>query len=76
MNKKTYRLVYSRLRGMVVAVEETATAAGKTESGESRASRRSLGGSGLLIADGIWFFSEVCPAGIGWIDQDGNVYWA
>ncbi|VBB14142.1 hemagglutinin repeat-containing protein [Burkholderia stabilis] len=50
MNKKTYRLVYSRLRGMVVAVEETATAAGKTESGESRASRRSLGGSGLLIA--------------------------
>ncbi len=50
MNKKTYRLVYSRLRGMVVAVEETATAAGKAESGESRASRRSLGGSGLLIA--------------------------
>ncbi|WP_423763192.1 hemagglutinin repeat-containing protein [Burkholderia sp. NLJ2] len=50
MNKKTYRLVYSRLRGMVVAVEETATAAGKTESGESRAGRRSLGSSGLLIA--------------------------
>ncbi len=50
MNKKTYRLVYSRLRGMVVAVEETATAAGKTESGESRAGRRSRGSSGLLIA--------------------------
>ncbi|MDR0244135.1 MAG: hemagglutinin repeat-containing protein [Burkholderia sp.] len=50
MNKKTYRLVYSRLRGMVVAVEETAAATGKTESGESRAGRRSLGGSGLLIA--------------------------
>ncbi|WP_175755074.1 hemagglutinin repeat-containing protein [Burkholderia cepacia] len=50
MNKKTYRLVYSRLRGMVMAVEETATAAGKTESGESRAGRRSRGSSGLLIA--------------------------
>lgn len=50
MNKKTYRLVYSRLRGMMVAVEETATAAGKAESGESRAGRRSRGSSGLLIA--------------------------
>jgi len=35
MNQKTYRLVYSRLRGMLVAVEETATAAGKA--GETRA---------------------------------------
>ncbi|MGU7778532.1 ESPR domain-containing protein, partial [Burkholderia sp. PU8-34] len=46
MNNKTYRLVYSRLRGMVVAVEETATAAGKTASGEGRAGRRAIGGSG------------------------------
>ncbi|MGU7785416.1 ESPR-type extended signal peptide-containing protein, partial [Burkholderia sp. PU8-34] len=50
MNNKTYRLVYSRLRGMVVAVEEAATAAGKTASGEGRAGRRAIGGSGLLIA--------------------------
>ncbi|WP_423763191.1 DUF596 domain-containing protein [Burkholderia sp. NLJ2] len=27
------------------------------------------------LDDGIWFFSEACPAGIGWIGQDGNVYW-
>ncbi|WGY71816.1 hemagglutinin repeat-containing protein [Burkholderia cepacia] len=50
MNQKTYRLVYSRLRGMVVAVEETAAASGKTASGERRAGRRALGGSGWLIA--------------------------
>ena len=50
MNNKTYRLVYSRFRGMVVAVEETATASGKTASGERRAGRRSLGGSCWLIA--------------------------
>ncbi|AHI76301.1 hemagglutination activity domain protein [Burkholderia thailandensis USAMRU Malaysia  len=41
MNNKTYRLVYSRLRGMVVAVEETAAAAGKSAGGETRAGRRS-----------------------------------
>ena len=50
MNKKAYRLVYSRLHGDVVAVEETATAAGKSASGESRAGRSTLGGSGHLIA--------------------------
>ncbi|KVK81338.1 hypothetical protein WS90_16250 [Burkholderia cepacia] len=50
MNQKTYRLVYSRLRGMVVAVEETATASGKAASGERRAGRRALGGLGWLIA--------------------------
>lgn len=50
MNQKTYRLVYSRPRGMVVAVEETAAASGKTASGECRAGRRALGGSGWLIA--------------------------
>lgn len=36
MNKKTYRLIYSRLRGMLVAVSETATAEGKTNLGESQ----------------------------------------
>ncbi|ABE30115.1 hypothetical protein DR64_540 [Paraburkholderia xenovorans LB400] len=35
MNKKTYRLIFSRLRGMLVAVSETATAAGNTVSGET-----------------------------------------
>ncbi|HEX3638886.1 MAG TPA: ESPR domain-containing protein, partial [Paraburkholderia sp.] len=34
MNRKTYRLVYSRLRGMLIAVEETATATGK-ETGQT-----------------------------------------
>ncbi|MDR6385450.1 ESPR-type extended signal peptide-containing protein, partial [Paraburkholderia caribensis] len=41
MNQKTYRLVFSRLRGMLVAVEETATAAGKA--GETRATGRASG---------------------------------
>ncbi|MBW5286784.1 hemagglutinin repeat-containing protein [Burkholderia gladioli] len=41
MNKNTHRLVYSRLRGMVVAVSETATAEGKSASGEARTRRRS-----------------------------------
>lgn len=25
------------------------------------------------LDDGIWFFSEACPAGIGWVGQDGKV---
>jgi filamentous hemagglutinin len=37
MNKQSFRLVFNRLRGMVVAVEETATAAGKSAGGETRA---------------------------------------
>ncbi|MFM0500963.1 hemagglutinin repeat-containing protein [Paraburkholderia caffeinilytica] len=39
MNGKTYRLVYSRLRGMLVAVEEIATATGK-QAGEATVSSR------------------------------------
>ncbi|WP_421377165.1 hemagglutinin repeat-containing protein [Paraburkholderia sp. DD10] len=35
MNNRTYRLVYSRLRGMLVAVEETASSAGKAGRGET-----------------------------------------
>jgi len=40
MNNNNYRLVFSRIRGMLVAVEETATATGK--SGETRAGRTSI----------------------------------
>ncbi|WP_176015690.1 hemagglutinin repeat-containing protein [Burkholderia sp. BCC0398] len=36
MNKNHYRLVFSRVRGMLVAVEETAGSAGKTNTGETR----------------------------------------
>ncbi|MBR8036505.1 hemagglutinin repeat-containing protein [Burkholderia vietnamiensis] len=36
MNKNQYRLVYSRVRGMLVAVEETAGRTGKTNTGETR----------------------------------------
>ncbi|WP_338641618.1 hemagglutinin repeat-containing protein [Burkholderia pyrrocinia] len=51
MNKNTHRLVYSRLRGMVVAVAETATANGKSASGEVRARRRSSGfGTRVAVA--------------------------
>ncbi|ALL69840.1 Large exoproteins involved in heme utilization or adhesion (plasmid) [Paraburkholderia caribensis MBA4] len=41
MNQKTYRLVFSRLRGMLVAVEETATAAGNA--GETHSMGRASG---------------------------------
>ncbi|MBK5124796.1 hemagglutinin repeat-containing protein [Burkholderia sp. R-69980] len=43
MNRKTYRLVYSRLRGMLVAVEETATAIGKQAGQTTVRSRKSQG---------------------------------
>ncbi|HHX4163205.1 TPA: hemagglutinin repeat-containing protein [Burkholderia contaminans] len=36
MNKNHYRLVFSRVRGMLVAVEETASRTGKTNTGETR----------------------------------------
>ncbi|WP_419761817.1 MULTISPECIES: ESPR-type extended signal peptide-containing protein [Burkholderia cepacia complex] len=50
MNQRAYRLAYSRLRGMAVAVDGTATASAKTASGERRAGRHPLDGSGRLIA--------------------------
>jgi filamentous hemagglutinin len=43
MNRNNYRLVFSRLRGMLVAVEETATAAGKEAGQTSGRSRKSRG---------------------------------
>ena len=36
MNKNHYRLVFSRVHGMLVAVEETASSAGKASAGETR----------------------------------------
>jgi filamentous hemagglutinin len=39
MNKHTHRLVFSRRHGMLVAVSENATAAGKAASGQSRQKR-------------------------------------
>ncbi|MCA8244425.1 filamentous hemagglutinin N-terminal domain-containing protein, partial [Burkholderia sp. AU32262] len=51
MNKNTHRLVYSRLRGMVVAVADTATTDGKSETGEARARRRSvMSGARVVMA--------------------------
>ncbi|WP_175817458.1 hemagglutinin repeat-containing protein, partial [Burkholderia diffusa] len=51
MNKNTHRLVYSRLRGMVVAVAEMATAEGKSATGEARARRRSsMSGTRAVVA--------------------------
>ncbi|WP_207005762.1 two-partner secretion domain-containing protein, partial [Trinickia mobilis] len=52
MNKKAYRLVYSRFRGRVVAVAETASAAGKSAGGETCARRRSMLG-GLVVAAAV-----------------------
>jgi filamentous hemagglutinin len=47
MNRKTYRLVYSRLRGMLVAVEESATASGK-QAGETTV--RSIKSQGVIFS--------------------------
>ncbi|WP_219727600.1 ESPR domain-containing protein, partial [Burkholderia pseudomallei] len=35
MNKSQYRLVFSRIRGMLIAVEETASSSGKASGGET-----------------------------------------
>jgi len=48
MNQKTYRLVFSRFRGMLVAVEETATSAGKA--GETRAAGRASGALEICLS--------------------------
>ncbi|MBU9264308.1 filamentous hemagglutinin N-terminal domain-containing protein, partial [Burkholderia multivorans] len=53
MNKNAHRLVYSRLRGMVVAVGETATADGKSATGQTRARRRSSASGACAIAAGV-----------------------
>nr|WP_186262688.1 ESPR-type extended signal peptide-containing protein [Burkholderia gladioli] len=46
MNKNHYRLVLSRVHGMLVAVEETARSAGKASAGETR---RTLDRSGVHL---------------------------
>ncbi|WP_244101521.1 hemagglutinin repeat-containing protein [Burkholderia ambifaria] len=53
MNKNTHRLVYSRLRGMVVAVAETATAEGKSATGEARARPHSSASGMRAVAAGV-----------------------
>ncbi|WP_168799556.1 contact-dependent inhibition toxin BcpA [Burkholderia sp. LS-044] len=53
MNKNTHRLVYSRLRGMVVAVAETATADGKSATGEARVRRRSSTSGVRVVMAGV-----------------------
>ncbi|QVN18573.1 hemagglutinin repeat-containing protein [Burkholderia pyrrocinia] len=44
MNKNQYRLVFSRVRGMLIAVEETASSSGKASAGETA---RATGSGGL-----------------------------
>ncbi|WP_232458161.1 hemagglutinin repeat-containing protein [Burkholderia ubonensis] len=78
MNKNHYRLVFSRLHGMLVAVEETASAAGKASAGETqRVVDRSgvhgvaqfalrLAAFGALIAAGampMWAQAQIVGAG-------------
>ncbi|AQQ42493.1 contact-dependent inhibition toxin BcpA [Burkholderia cenocepacia] len=46
MNKNHYRLVFSRVHGMLVAAEETASSAGKASAGETR---RTLNRSGVQV---------------------------
>ncbi|WP_321955437.1 hemagglutinin repeat-containing protein [Burkholderia cenocepacia] len=53
MNKNTHRLVYSRLRDMVVAAAETATAEGKSATGEARAWRRSSTSGVRVVMAGV-----------------------
>ncbi|WP_155636223.1 filamentous hemagglutinin N-terminal domain-containing protein, partial [Burkholderia stagnalis] len=78
MNKNQYRLVFSRVRGMLIAVEETASSSGKANRGETV---RAAGGSlrlavaqfalrhaafAALIVSGvapIWVNAQVVGAG-------------
>ncbi|WP_241019568.1 hemagglutinin repeat-containing protein [Burkholderia sp. Ac-20345] len=46
MNKNQYRLVFSRMRGMLIAVQETASSSGKASTGETARTA----GSGVLRA--------------------------
>jgi filamentous hemagglutinin len=48
MNRKAFRLVFSRLRGMLVAVDESATATGKGH-GERAATRRVIAGPSAML---------------------------
>ena len=50
MNKQSFRLVFNRRRAMAVAVEETATSAGRSASGETRASVRSRAPEAAMAA--------------------------
>ncbi|WP_231950303.1 ESPR domain-containing protein [Paraburkholderia caribensis] len=85
MNQKTYRLVYSRLRGMLVAVEETATAAGKA--GETRATGRASGAleiflslrqlalTALLALSPLMAGAQIAPGGArAWHGHDAERY--
>ncbi|MCO1349779.1 hemagglutinin repeat-containing protein (plasmid) [Burkholderia vietnamiensis] len=78
MNKNQYRLVYSRVRGMLVAVEETAGRTGKTSAGETRRAAKRGGGYpaakfalrvaafGALVAAGanpMWATAQIVGAG-------------
>ena len=78
MNKNYYRLVFSRVRGMLVAVEETASAAGKANTGETRCTANRGGAHvvtqfalrfaafGALIAAGanpMWANAQIVGAG-------------
>lgn len=49
MNDKAYRLVYSKLRGMLIAVEETATGEGTANQGEVVRTRGAPGGTRRLL---------------------------
>ncbi|EDT41041.1 hemagglutinin repeat-containing protein [Burkholderia ambifaria] len=78
MNKNQYRLVYSRVRGMLVAVEETASRTGKTNTGETRPAAKHGGhppvakfalrvaAFGALVAAGanpMWANAQIVGAG-------------
>ena len=78
MNKNHYRLVFSRVRGMLIAVEETASASGKGHKGETRHTTRHGGvhqmpqcalrfiACGALIAAGampMWAHAQIVGAG-------------
>ncbi|MBN3765583.1 hemagglutinin repeat-containing protein [Burkholderia sp. Ac-20365] len=77
MNKRAFRLVFSRIRGMLVAVEETAAAAGKKEQGESGvvATVAMRGASWLalrVLASGIGVFAAGMPVGFAQVVADPN----
>src|SRR5271170_8165165 len=64
MNKNNYRLVFSRLRNMLVAVEESAAATGK-ETGQTRfCARRDAAGHALVFTLRRIVFAALALVGV------------
>jgi hypothetical protein len=65
MNKNNYRLVFSRLRHMLVAVEETATATAKASGQAALFTLRPIAFAALVLLGALpsWSGAQIVPGG-------------